>query len=194
MLSLQHWRHWIEGGNVTMISNHQTLKDLNTKAEQSARIVRFLNAIKHFSARVLYRSSKANMLANYLSKPPKIAYATGENRKRQTPEKVIRPKQLNRLNLQTIYEHITYDKPLPPIINNNWMRKHFTVHKDEFHKISKHTRDFGDPPHPDGLVTEAVIMLRISKQEELQREARNSYYSLGHGFAGAMQRKLVITY
>jgi hypothetical protein len=92
MLFLQHWRHWVEGGDVTIISDHQILKDLNTKAEQPARIVRFLNAMKHFGARVLYRSGKANMLANYLSKPPKAAYAVGENGKKQTSEKVIRPK------------------------------------------------------------------------------------------------------
>jgi hypothetical protein len=119
MLFLQHWRHWIEGGDVTVISDHQILKDLNTKAEQPARIVRFLNAIKHFGARVFYRSSKANVLADYLFKPPEAAHAAGENGKRQTFEKIIRPKQLNRLNLQAIYEHIAYDKLLPLIINNN---------------------------------------------------------------------------
>jgi hypothetical protein len=119
MLSLQYWRHWIEGDNVTMISDHQILKDLSIKAEQPARIVRFLDAIEHFGARVLYRPGKANMLANYLFKPPEVAYAAGENGKRQTFEKVIRPKQLNRLNLQTIYEHIAYDEFLPPIINDN---------------------------------------------------------------------------
>jgi hypothetical protein len=119
MLFLQHWRHWVEGGDVTVISDHQTLKDLNIKAEQPARIVRFLDAIKHFGARVLYRPGKANMLADYLSKSPEAAYAAGENGKRQTPEKIIRPKQLNRLNLQAIYEHIAYDELLPSIMDNN---------------------------------------------------------------------------
>jgi hypothetical protein len=59
------------------------------------------------------------VLADYLSKPPEAAHAAGENGKKQTFEKIIRPKQLNRLNLQAIYEHIVYDEPLPPIMNDN---------------------------------------------------------------------------
>jgi hypothetical protein len=58
-----------------VISDHQTLKDLNTKAEQPARIVRFLDAMEHFGARVSYQPGKANMLADYLSKPPEAVYA-----------------------------------------------------------------------------------------------------------------------
>jgi hypothetical protein len=142
--------------------------------------------MEHFGARVLYRLGKANMLADYLFKPPEAAHAAGENGKRQTPEKVIRPKQLNRLNLQTIYEHIAHDEPLPPIMNDNWVRKHFIIHENKFHKISKHIRDSGDPPHSNGLATKAVIMLRILEQKKLQRKARNSYYSLGHRFASAI--------
>jgi hypothetical protein len=167
ILSLQHWRHWVEGGDITVISDHQTLKDLNTKAKQLARIVKFLDAMEHFGARVLYRPGKANVLADYLSKPPEAAYAAGENGKGQTFEKVIRLKQLNRLDLQAIYEHIAYDKPLPPIMNDNWVRKHFIIHKDEFHRVSKHIRDPGDPPHSGGLAIKAIIMLRILEQEEL---------------------------
>jgi hypothetical protein len=74
------------------------------------------------------------------------------------------------------------------------MQKHFTIYENEFHKVSKHIRNSGDPPHSGDLATKVVIMLRILEQGKLQREARNSYYSLGHGFAGAMQRKLAITY
>jgi hypothetical protein len=123
--------------------------------------------MEYFGARVLYRSGKANVLADYLFRPLEAAHAAGENGKGQTPEKIIHPKQLNRLNLQAIYEHIVYDKFLPPIMDDNWVRKHFIVYKNEFHKISKHTRDPGDPPHSDSLAIEAVIMLQIPEQKEL---------------------------
>jgi hypothetical protein len=83
LLSLQHWRHWVENGDVTVITDHQILKNLNTKAELPARIVRFLDTIKHFGARVLYRSGKVNVLADYLSRPPENAHAAGENEKQK---------------------------------------------------------------------------------------------------------------
>ena len=45
LLSLQHWRHWVEGGDITVITDHQSLNSLNTKMEQPARIVRFMDTI-----------------------------------------------------------------------------------------------------------------------------------------------------
>jgi hypothetical protein len=107
MLFLQHWRHWVEGGDIIVITNHNNLKIFNTKAELLARIVRFLDAIKHFGARVLYRPGKANMLADYLSKSPELAHI-GDKRK-ERDKQIIRPKYLNKLDLQAIFEHIAYD-------------------------------------------------------------------------------------
>jgi hypothetical protein len=80
-----------------MITDHDNLKVFNTKAEFPARIVRFLDAMEHFGARVLYRPGKANVLADYLFRPPELAY-TGNERK-ERGKQIIRPEHLNRLNL-----------------------------------------------------------------------------------------------
>ena len=70
LLSLQHWHHWIKGGDVTVITDHQSLKSIQTKSEQPARILRFLDSIKHYRILIIYRKGKANKLADYLSRPP----------------------------------------------------------------------------------------------------------------------------
>ncbi|KAI0991781.1 hypothetical protein K3495_g16406, partial [Podosphaera aphanis] len=48
LLSLQHWWHWVEGGDVTVITDHESLKTISTKTEQPNRILRFLDAIEHY--------------------------------------------------------------------------------------------------------------------------------------------------
>ncbi|KAI1001091.1 hypothetical protein K3495_g7108 [Podosphaera aphanis] len=70
LLSLQHWRHWVKGGDVRVITDHESLKTIQTKVEQPARMVRFLDSIEHYRIRILCRQGKANVLADYLSRPP----------------------------------------------------------------------------------------------------------------------------
>jgi hypothetical protein len=95
ILCLQYWRHWIKNGNVIIIINHDSLKFLNTKAELLAKIVRFLSAIKNFGARIIYRFSKANVLADYLSRPPETAHAIIASEKGG----ITRLEEVNRMNL-----------------------------------------------------------------------------------------------
>jgi hypothetical protein len=147
--------------------------------------VRFLNAIKNFGARIIYRPGKANVLADYLFRPPETAHAivAGEE------GGITRPEELNRMDLQAIYEHLAYSEELPPALNSKWTKSHFVVHNGQFHRVSRHSRDPGDPPHPGGLTTEAAVLLKIPEVDELHQEARNAHYALGHGSAEAMQRK-----
>jgi hypothetical protein len=70
------------------------------------------------------------------------------------------------------------------------MKNHFVVHNGQFHCVSRHSRNSGNLSHPRGLTTEAAVLLKIPEVGELHQEARNAYYALGHGSAGAMQRKL----
>jgi hypothetical protein len=175
-----------------MITDHQSLKDLNTKAELPARIMRFLDVMQHYGGRVFYRFGKANILANYLSKPLEEVFAA--NKKVANPKPIKKPEKLNRVDLQAIFKHITYNQPLPQILNHNWIYTYFAVYNNELQKISKFDREHGDPLHSGGLTTKAIIMLRIPEYGELHQEARNSYYALGHGSAGATKRKMAITY
>jgi hypothetical protein len=54
--------------------------------------MRFLDAMQHYGVRVFYRSGKANILADYLSKPSEGVFGANE--------KVANPKPIkNRKNL-----------------------------------------------------------------------------------------------
>ncbi|KAI0992947.1 hypothetical protein K3495_g15237 [Podosphaera aphanis] len=67
LLSIQHWRHWVEGGDITVVTDHESLKTISTKTDQPPRILRFLDTLEHYNIRILFRPGKANVLADYLS-------------------------------------------------------------------------------------------------------------------------------
>lgn len=63
------WRHFIEGCDVTIRTDHESLTLLRSKTEQPARVQRFLNQIEHFDLTILYRPGKANRVPDWLSRP-----------------------------------------------------------------------------------------------------------------------------
>jgi transposase InsO family protein len=68
--ALEQWRHWLEGADITVVTDHDSLKMLRTKQEQPARMLRFLGKIEHFGVNIVYRKGKANVVADWLSRPP----------------------------------------------------------------------------------------------------------------------------
>jgi hypothetical protein len=134
MLALRHWRHWIEDGDLTCITDHKSLKLINNKVEQSTRIARFIDQLEHYGARITYRAGKANVLVDYLSRSPEPAYAAREGKLKQM-KPITRPEVLNRIDLQAVYEHLARDEPLPPNLDPTWVRKHFVKHEDRLCKV-----------------------------------------------------------
>ncbi len=49
---------------MTVYTDYKLLLTFRTKIEQLAYIVRFLDAIKHYAIRIVYRISKSNVLAD----------------------------------------------------------------------------------------------------------------------------------
>jgi hypothetical protein len=204
VLVLRYWRHWVEGDNVTMITDHEFLKGLNTKAEQPVRIMRFLDIIEHYKIRIIYRPGKANMLADYLSRPPEIAHPAEEGEEQPNAENpgnpaianmlVKRLKQLTRNNLQAIYQFLAINEPLPLIIKAKWVHKHFIKHADSLYKIQNCSRDPGDPPHAGGMANKATILLQIPEFQELNHLAKLVHHEFGHATAGKIQRQFSLRY
>ncbi|KAI1004357.1 hypothetical protein K3495_g3855 [Podosphaera aphanis] len=164
MLALQHWRHWVEGSEVTIITDHESLKSIRSKTEQPARIVRFLDALEHYGVRIIYRQGKANVLADYLSRPPETANVTGEeahdhlNGTNSPNVPIKRPEELNRIDLQSIFEFLSQGSSLPPRINEQWARTNFIIHQDQLYKFQRnHFKPLGDPPELPGAVSLQVI-------------------------------------
>lgn len=77
VFGLRHWRMYTEGSDVTVFSDHQSLRDIRTKTEQPARILRFLDVVEHFGVTIKYVPGDTNHLADYLSRPAE-AYTTTE--------------------------------------------------------------------------------------------------------------------
>lgn len=213
LMALQHWKHWVQGTEVTVISDHESLKTLRTKTEQPPRIMRFLDAIEHYGVRILYRSGKANVMADYLSRPPSDeavepaflvilessfpgeeeegSVDNGDQRddgdQRDTVE---HPHQLNRTDLQAIFEHLQYGTDLPRFLDPVWVRKHFVTLENALKRIITYTRLPGDPPHPEGLSSRSTALLPVPEYEDLIKEARRVHTDNGHSTVGTTVRLL----
>jgi hypothetical protein len=125
--------------------------------------MRFLNAMENFGARIIYRPETANVLADYLSRPPDTTHAADE----REGAHITRPEKLNKIDLQAIHKHLSYNEPLSPILESKWVKKHFVIHNNHLHRVSQHSRNPGDPPHPGGLTTKAAVLLRVPETDKL---------------------------
>ncbi|KAI0997907.1 hypothetical protein K3495_g10283 [Podosphaera aphanis] len=69
ILCLQHWRYWIEGANIVVRTDHESLAGYRTKIDATPRILRFLDVIEHYDPRIVYRKGVTNVLPDCLSRP-----------------------------------------------------------------------------------------------------------------------------
>ncbi|KAI1004419.1 hypothetical protein K3495_g3793 [Podosphaera aphanis] len=205
LLSLQHWRHWVQGGDVTVVTDHESLKSLQTKAEQPPRMLRFLDTIEHYNVRILFRPGKANVLADFLSRPVASVFPLLEEEGRDTgtgepideshassgPEmaditQVKFPYQLNRIDLQCILEFLTLRQPLPSKITESWVLQNFTVFDNKLHLIRKNRmHSVGDPPGPAGVAT----LLEVLEYEDLVSTVTRVHEDQGHASIGTTMRE-----
>lgn len=199
LLALQHWKHWVQGTEVTVVTDHESLKGLGTKTDHPPRIMRFLDAIEHYGVRIVYRPGKANVLADYLSRPPsdeavEPAYPVQDEEEEgaldSSMEQIQHPHQLNRLDLQAIYEFLTHDSPLPRAIDPAWTMKHFVVDNNRLTKKVRYTRLPGDPPHPEGLAANSTVLLEVPDVEAIEKLATRVHEEFGHATVGSTVRQL----
>ncbi|KAI2620519.1 hypothetical protein GGR54DRAFT_647414 [Hypoxylon sp. NC1633] len=145
--------------------------------------LRFLDAIEHFGIRIVYRPGKANVLADYLSRPTEMANPATE----LTEQPVVQDfRLLTRLDLQAIFEHINQGQTLPPALKE--MRRHFVSHDNQLYKICRHERAPGDAPHAGGTATRATTLQKVVEYDELLIELRRLHHDQGHATVGTIQR------
>lgn len=191
LLALQHWRHWVEGGDVTVITDHESLKSLSTKTEQPARILRFIDSIEHYNVRIVYRKGKANVLADFLSRPPISVFPVDEedgigDDQPLDLENIELPEQLNRVDLQCIFEYFSLGQQLPSKITPDWVNKNFAIHNEKLHRIKQSPQtNPGDPPGPSGV----AILLEVLEYDDLVSTAKQIHENLGHASAGTSMRE-----
>ncbi|RKF82740.1 Transposon Tf2-9 polyprotein [Golovinomyces cichoracearum] len=70
ILFLQHWRYWIQGANIVVRTDLESLARYCTKIDVTPRILRFLDVIEHYDPHIVYRKGVTNFFPDYLSRPP----------------------------------------------------------------------------------------------------------------------------
>ena len=68
--ALDHWRHIIEGSEIIIRSDHESLKTYRTKKLMTKRLTRFMNDIEHYDPLFTWRSEKMQQAADALSRMP----------------------------------------------------------------------------------------------------------------------------
>jgi hypothetical protein len=156
-----------------------------------------LDSIEHYGIRIIYKSGKANILADYLSRSPEAAYPATKSNEKKMPmatAKPLRPEQLNRLNLQAICEHLLKVTPLPPNLDASWVCKYFIMHDGRLHKIAIYNKAYGDPPYFAGMAATATVLLPVPEYWDLHQHAKSTHLQHGHATVGATQRLLVVSH
>ncbi|KAI0995567.1 hypothetical protein K3495_g12611 [Podosphaera aphanis] len=68
--ALQTWRYWLEGLEIFIRTDHQSLASIRTQKNLPSRMQRFVDVLEHFNPKLIYRPGKGNVLADWLSRPP----------------------------------------------------------------------------------------------------------------------------
>jgi len=69
---LNHWRHILEGSEIIIHTDHESLKVYRTKCPMTKRLARFMNEIEHYDPLIIYRPGKLQIIPNALSRMPGV--------------------------------------------------------------------------------------------------------------------------
>ena len=76
VLALKLWRHYLFGEKCKVYTNHKSLKYIFTQKELNMRQRIWLELIKDYDLEILYQPSKANAVADTLSRKRNCGIAT----------------------------------------------------------------------------------------------------------------------
>ena len=68
--ALQTWQDWIEGCDIFIRTDHESLATIRKKPNLPRRMQRFVDVIEHFDPTIVWKRGKFNHFANWLSRPP----------------------------------------------------------------------------------------------------------------------------
>ena len=68
--ALDHWRHIIEGSEILIRTDHQSLETFRTKKHITPRLVRFMQDIEHYDPKFTYRRGVLQKVPDALSRMP----------------------------------------------------------------------------------------------------------------------------
>ena len=68
--AFKHWRHYLEGATVTVLTDHQALQHFKKQPHLSSRQYRWALFLSHFNYDIYYQKGSANHVADALSRHP----------------------------------------------------------------------------------------------------------------------------
>src|SRR3954453_7068577 len=71
--ALKVWRHYLEGQEFTVVTDHQSLRYLQTQDKLNRRQARWVKLLQTYHFKILYKSGKTNVVADALSRRPDLA-------------------------------------------------------------------------------------------------------------------------
>ena len=74
--ALQTWRHYLLGNHFIVVTNHNSLKYLQTQPTLSRRQARWVELLAKFDFDIVYRPGKSNVVADALSRLNAVDYGT----------------------------------------------------------------------------------------------------------------------
>jgi ribonuclease HI len=70
--ALKAWRHYLYGQKCDVYTDHKSLKYIFTRLELNMRQLRWLELIKDYELEIYYHPSKANVVADALSRKSQV--------------------------------------------------------------------------------------------------------------------------
>src|SRR3954470_25047436 len=71
--ALKVWRHYLEGQEFTVITNHQSLRYLQTQDKLNRHQARWVELLQAYHFKNLYKPGRTNAVADTLSQQPDLA-------------------------------------------------------------------------------------------------------------------------
>ena len=66
--ALREWRHYLHGSKFTIITDHKSLKYIDTQPNLSSRQARWSEFLSEFEYDIIYKEGKDNVVADALSR------------------------------------------------------------------------------------------------------------------------------
>ena len=187
--ALYKWRSWIEGLDITVLTDHESLTRLRTQRDPTARLLRFIDKIEHFDPNIVWKKSSTNVVADWLSRPPTDTTIQRAGESASDPIAVddsLQPPEtrqqqstfgpaldnLTTLDILEIAHTLLHNRPSDSRLPEAWLKKHFAAVNGSLY------------------LAQGNKFFRVLVQAELLRELTRIHEKLGHCSAGLLLREV----
>ena len=186
--ALYKWRSWIEGLDITVVTDHESLTRLRTQKDPTTRLLRFLDKIEHFDPNIIWKKGSSNFVADWLSRPPAdtAVHVAGDSPADPIALDDIQPSSSSRphnsssgpaLESLTTYDILEialtmiHGRPSDSRLPMAWLKKNFAAVNGYLYLLKDDK------------------MLKVLVQADLHQELTRLHQNLGHCSAGLLLRE-----